>query len=83
MPSILLYIREPGRPDIAEKYRSRGAAREALFDYVKENWRFDDVRCPTDVAKAIEIFFARSPANYVIAEIEGGPADASDLRGDS
>ena len=83
MRGILLYIREPGKPAIAEKYPSHDAAREALLAYVKAHWRFDDAQCPTDVDRAIRVFFARTGGKYVIAEVDGGALDALGFPGEA
>ncbi|MET3725933.1 hypothetical protein ABIC35_003870 [Sphingomonas trueperi] len=72
MSKILLLIRRPGKPDHAEVHPDREAARAALFRYVRDHWRFNDMRCPADQETAIRIFFTRSPTTYVLVGVEQG-----------
>ena len=83
MSKILLVIREPGKPDHAEVHPDREAARGALFGYVRDHWRFDDMRCPADQETAIRVFFARSPKTYLLAGVQKGSLTGEGQIGDA
>lgn len=83
MPNIILFIREPGRPDFTDVHESHREARAALFDHVKARWVFGDMALPTDSDRAIRAFFARTGGSYVIAEVEGGALGALNFPGEA
>lgn len=83
MPNIILFIREPGKPDLAGAHESHRAAKAALLEHVKAHWTFADMAMPKDPARAIRAFFARRGGKYVIAEVEGGTLDALSFPGEA
>lgn len=83
MPNIILFIRVPGKPDLADAHESHRAARAALLDQVKAQWTFADTAMPNDPARAIRAFFERTGGRYVIAEIEGGALGALSFPGEA
>jgi len=83
MPNIILFIREPGKPDLADAHISHRAAKAALLEHVKAHWTFADVAMPKDPARAIKAFFARTGGKYVIAQVEGGALEALSFRGEA
>lgn len=60
MAKIILFIRDPGRPDFTDVHDSHMQAKAALLDHVKSRWSFSDLAIPTDSERAIKDFFARS-----------------------
>lgn len=83
MPNIILFIREPGKPDLADAHESHEKARAALLEHVKAHWTFADMAIPNDPARVIRAFFARTGGRYVIAEVEGGALDALSFPGEA
>jgi hypothetical protein len=83
MPNIILFIREPGKPDLADVHESYRAAKGALLEHVKAHWTFADMAMPKDPSRAIRAFFARTGGRYVIAEVEGRALDSLSFPGEA
>lgn len=68
MTSVILFIRQPGKDDVADIHSSEAAAYAALISHVRENWSRTDIQCPPDDEGAIAAFFADERSLYAIVE---------------
>jgi hypothetical protein len=70
MERYLLFIRDIGRNDETDIHDSEGAARKALATYVRERSPVAGALDLLDDDVAIDTYFSRGEADYVIARVK-------------
>lgn len=69
MERYLLFIRDVGKNDHTDIHPSEPDARKALAAYVRQRLGKTNATTFLDDDEAIEVYFARNAADYVIARV--------------